>query len=190
MVSEELFSKEFVCNIDKCKGACCVEGDAGAPLEEEELKILDDIYEEIKPYLRREGIEAIEKQGKYLKDDDGEWVTPLVNGKECAYVIFDEKGIAKCGIEKAWEAGATKFRKPISCHLYPVRLKKYKDFTALNYHVWSICADACVLGKELGVNIAHFVKDALIRKFGETWYEELMEAEKYYKREQKRLKNH
>lgn len=183
LISEEIFSEEFVCNLTKCKGICCVEGDSGAPLDEEELAVLDDIYEEIKSFLRPEGIEAIEQQGKYVRDIDGDWTTPLVKGKECAYVTFDKNGIAKCGIEKAWEEGATEFRKPISCHLYPVRLKEYEKFTAVNYHQWSICADACVLGRELGVNVAHFLKDALIRKFGQEWYEDLMLTEIEYNKQ-------
>lgn len=181
IISEEIFSEEFVCNLSKCKGACCVEGDSGAPLDENELEILDEIYEKVKPYLRKEGIEAIEKQGKYVKDSEGEWTTPLVNNRECAYVIFDDKNIAKCGIEKAWEEGKVEFKKPISCHLYPIRLKEYKKFTAVNYHSWDICSPACALGKELKVNVAHFLKDALIRKFGQDWYDQLLVVDKEYK---------
>lgn len=186
LVSEEIFSVDFVCNLSKCKGACCVEGDAGAPLEDHELQILDDIYEIIKPFLRPEGIEAIEEKGTYVKGFDGEWETPLVKGKECAYVIFEKNGIAKCGIEKAWEAGVTDFKKPISCHLYPVRLSKTQSYTAVNYDKWDICAAACVLGKELNVSVAKFVKDALVRKFGQEWYDELMQVEKEYN---KQIKN-
>lgn len=181
LISEDILSEDFVCNLSKCKGICCVAGDSGAPLNDEELPILDDIFEEIKPFLRKEGIEAIEKEGKYTQDLDGEWVTTLVEGNECAYVIFDENGVSKCGIEKAWEEGATDFKKPISCHLYPIRLKEYKKFTAVNYHAWDICSDACVLGKELQVNVAHFLKDALIRKFGQEWYDELMLIDREYK---------
>lgn len=180
LISEEVLSEEFVCNLTKCKGICCVEGDSGAPLNLDELPILDDIYEDVKPYLRPEGIAAIEKIGKYDMDSDGEWATPLVNGKECAYVIFDERGITKCGIEKAYEEGAVDYKKPISCHLYPVRLKEYKKFTAVNYHAWDICSDACTLGKELKVNVVHFLKDALIRKFGQEWYDELLLIDKEY----------
>lgn len=181
IISEDILSEEFVCNLSKCKGACCAEGDTGAPLNEDELQILDDIYEDIKPFLRPEGIEVLESVGKYERDKfDGEWVTPLVNNRECAYVIFDERGWAKCGIEKAYEAGVTDFKKPISCHLYPIRLKEYKKFTAVNYDIWDICSDACSLGKELKVNIAHFLKEALIRKFGQEWYDELMVLDKEY----------
>lgn len=187
LISEEILSEEFVCNLSKCKGICCVEGDSGAPLDEGELPMLEEIYEKIKPYLRPEGIDAIEKSGKYIKDSDGDWVTPLVNGKECAYVIFDEKGITKCGIEKAYEEGAVDYKKPISCHLYPVRIKEYKKFTSVNYHAWQICSDACALGKELKVNVAVFLKESLVRKFGQEWYDELMHInEEYQQHKQKR----
>lgn len=186
LISEEILSEEFVCNLSKCKGICCVEGDSGAPLNKEELNILDDIYEDIKPYLRKEGIEAIERKGKYEKDIDGEWVTPLVDNRECAYLIYEENGISKCGIEKAYEDGAVNFKKPISCHLYPIRLKEYRKFTAVNYDVWDICSDACTLGKELKVNVAHFLKDALIRKFGQEWYNELMIIDQEYKNRKQR----
>ncbi len=178
IVANEVLKKKFVCDLSKCKGICCVEGDAGAPLDEDELEILKNIYPKVKPFLRKEGIDAIEKQGFYEKDSDGDWVTPLVDNKECAYVIFDENGVTKCGIEKAWEQGEISYKKPISCHLYPVRLSKFNDFTAVNYHHWPICSDACDLGKSLQVSVAEFTKDALIRKFGEEWYEELMIAKK------------
>lgn len=184
LISEDILSEEFVCNLSKCKGICCVDGDSGAPLDDDELEILDQIFDKIKPYLREEGIQAIEEQGKYVKDFDDEWVTPLVNGNECAYVVFDERGIAKCGIENAYNDGVVDFKKPISCHLYPVRLKEYKKFTAVNYHAWDICSDACDLGKELKVNVAHFLKESLVRKFGQEWYDELMEIDKEYKEKQ------
>ena len=134
LISEDIFSEKFVCNLSKCKGICCVEGDAGAPLDEEETKILDEIYPKIKHYLRPEGIEAIEEQGTYTTDFEGDLVTPLVNNAECAYVIFDEKGYTKCAIEKAYEDGVIKWQKPISCHLYPIRIKEYSQFSAINYH--------------------------------------------------------
>ncbi|WP_224488382.1 DUF3109 family protein [Robertkochia flava] len=176
IISEEIIENDFVCNLNACKGACCVEGEAGAPLEEEELKVLDDIYAEVKPFLRPEGIEAIAQQGRYVKGADGEWETPLVNGSECAYVTFDEKGTALCGIEEAYNQGKIDWKKPLSCHLYPVRVKQYAEFSAVNYHKWYICDDACTLGKELGVPVYKFVKEALIRKFGQEWYDELEEV--------------
>ena len=145
----------------------------GAPLEEKETEILVDLYSSVKPFLRPEGIAAIEDQGAFVKGDDGEWETPLVNGSECAYVIFDKKGITKCGLEAAYNAGVTQWKKPVSCHLYPVRTREYSEFTAVNYHQWGICSDACSLGAELSVPVYVFVKEALIRKFGAAWYEEL-----------------
>ena len=173
LVSEDVIEKQFVCDLNACKGACCVKGDYGAPLEKEELPIMDDIYEKVKPYLREEGIKAIEKQGKYLLYEKKEWVTPLVKGKECAYTIF-EKGIAKCGIEKAYYDGKIEWKKPISCHLYPIRITKQKNgMEAVNYDRWNICNPACKLGDSLKVPVFKFLKDSLIRQYGEDWYKEL-----------------
>ena len=184
LISEDIFSEEFVCNLSKCKGACCVEGDIGAPLNKEETVILDRIFEQVKPYLRKEGVEAIETQGTWVIDpNDGDYVTPMVEGRECAYVIFDDKGITKCGIEKAYEDGAVDWQKPISCHLYPIRVDEYRTFTALNYHKWDICSDACTLGRELQVPIYKFVKTPLIRKYGDEFYETLCEAADEWKKE-------
>lgn len=183
LISEDLFSEEFVCNLAKCKGICCVEGDAGAPLDEDETKILDEIYPKIKPYLRPEGIQAIEEQGTYTLDFEGDLVTPLVNNAECAYVIFDEKGYTKCAIEKAYEDGVIDWQKPISCHLYPIRVTEYSNFSAINYHEWDICSDACTLGKELGVKVYQFLKKPLIRKYGEEFYQTLSEAAEEWEKE-------
>lgn len=174
LVSDDIKEKEFVCNLEKCKGACCVEGELGAPLEEDELPIMKDIQEEIKPYLTRDGLKAIKRQGAYVLDEDGDYSTPTIGGRECAYAIYDEQGILKCGIEQAYLDGKTKFRKPISCHLYPIRITKKKNFEAINYHKWSICSAACALGKSLGVPIYKFLKDPLIRKYGKAWYRELV----------------
>jgi hypothetical protein len=180
IVSEEILEKEFVCNLGACKGACCVAGEAGAPLEKDELEALRENFEEIKPFLREKGLQAIEDQGLYTTTDLGEFETPLVEGRECAYVIFNDKKHAMCGIEEAFNQGATEFRKPISCHLYPVRIRQYSQFAAINYHKWEICDDACALGTELQIPVYKFVKDALIRKFGEKWYKELEEiADKF-----------
>ena len=183
LISEDLFSEEFVCNLAKCKGICCVEGDAGAPLNEDETHILDEIYPKIKPYLRPEGIQAIEEQGTYTLDFEGDLVTPLVNNAECAYVIFDEKGYTKCAIEKAYEDGVIDWQKPISCHLYPIRITEYSNFSAINYHEWDICSDACTLGKELGVKVYQFLKKPLIRKYGEEFYQTLSEAAEEWEKE-------
>ena len=177
LISEDIFSEEFVCNLSKCKGACCVAGDVGAPLEKYETEILERIFPAVKPFLRPEGVKALEEQGTWTLDpNDGDFVTPMVNGEECAYVIFDEKGITKCGIEKAFENGAVDWQKPISCHLYPIRATEYSTFTAMNYHEWDVCSDACVLGKELKVPIYKFLKTPLIRKYGEEFYTTLCDA--------------
>ncbi len=173
IISEDIIEKEFVCNLTSCKGICCVEGDAGAPLEKEEAKILEDIYPKVKPFLSDKGIKAIEEQGTWIKNDFDELETPLIDDAACVYTIFDQNGAAKCGIEEAYNNGEVDWKKPISCHLYPIRIRKYSDFSAINYHKWEICDDACSLGKELQVPIYKFLKHALIRKFGESWYKEL-----------------
>ncbi|MDN5215402.1 DUF3109 family protein [Fulvivirgaceae bacterium BMA12] len=174
VISDDVKDKLFVCDLEKCKGACCVEGDLGAPLEDDELPILDDIYEKVKPYLSEAGNQAIEQQGKYILDEENEYSTPTINGKECAYAIYDEKGILKCGIELAYRDGKVPFQKPISCHLYPIRITRYDDYDAINYNQWHICSDACVLGESLNVPVYKFLKEPLIRKYGKNWYDELV----------------
>jgi hypothetical protein len=176
LVSDDIREKEFVCNLEKCKGACCVEGDFGAPLDESELRILEEIYPKIKSYLSPEGIKVIEKEGTHTIDDDGDLCTPVIGGRECVYAIYDKKGILKCGIEQAYNDGKINWKKPISCHLYPIRITKKKDFEAVNYHKWHICSPACSFGKELQVPLYKFLKDPLIRKYGESWYGELLSA--------------
>jgi len=173
IVSEDIIEKDFTCNLSACKGACCIDGDEGAPLEKEEAEILQEIYPKIKPFLRQNGIKAIEKQRVFVTNEENELETPLVNDANCAYVNFDDRGIAFCGIEEAYNQGEISWKKPVSYHLYPIRVKDYSEFSAVNYHKWQICDDACKLGKELQIPIYRFVKDALIRKFGEDWYMEL-----------------
>jgi hypothetical protein len=173
LISDDVVSESFICNIEACKAACCVEGDAGAPLSEEETMILEKEFSKIKTFLSPEGVAEIEKKGTWVLDVEGEKGTPTLETKECAYALKGENGILNCGIEKAWEAGATSFRKPISCHLYPIRIKEYKDFVAVNYHRWNICQPACFLGKKEGVKVYQFLKEALVRRFGYAWYEEL-----------------
>lgn len=173
IVSEEIIQKDFVCNLSACKGACCIDGEAGAPLDKSETEKLEEIYPVIKKYLRKEGIQAIESQGTSIERENGDLETPLINDKDCAYVIFDDKGVAMCAIEEAYNQGDVDWKKPISCHLYPIRVQEYTEFSAVNYHRWEICDDACTLGKELQVPIYKFVKEALVRKFGEDWYIEL-----------------
>ena len=181
IVSTDIFTKRFVCNLSVCKGECCVEGESGAPLEDEETAILEEIYPVVKPYLSEKAIEEIEKQGKWVVDMDGDKVTPIINGKECVYTYFDDEGICKCAIDKAHQEGKIDFKKPISCHLYPIRVAKYPDFEALNYHTWPICAPARELGGQLGVPIYNFLKEPIIRKYGEAFYDELVDVEKTLK---------
>jgi hypothetical protein len=173
IVSSEIFERKFVCDLNACKGACCIHGDAGAPLKLEEIGMLEDSLEEIKPYMRPEGVKAVEEQGVFYMDEENEPVTTLVNGGECAFVFFDEKGITKCAVEQAYREGKTTFIKPISCHLYPIRVKRFNEFQALNYDRWSICAPACACGEELNVSVFRFLKEPLIRAFGEGFYKEL-----------------
>ncbi|MFY0654110.1 MAG: DUF3109 family protein [Cyclobacteriaceae bacterium] len=175
VLSDDIKEKHFVCDLDKCKGACCVEGDLGAPLEEDELEQLNESLNAVKPYLSKEGLNVIEKEGAYILDEEGDYSTTTIGGKECAFAIYDENGILKCGIEQAYNDGKTDFRKPISCHLYPIRITKYDHYEALNYDRWEICSAACALGEELKVPVYKFLKEPLIRKYGEQWYEELEE---------------
>ena len=178
LLSEELFKEYFVCDLNSCKGACCVEGDAGAPLDIEEIDQLESKLDQIKPFLTEKGLKTIEETGAFVVDQDGEYVTPLNNGAECAFTTFDENGIAKCGIEDAYRSGATSFHKPVSCHLYPIRVHKGKFHEALNYHRWPICKPACECGSKLKVKVYRFLKDPIIRKYGEEFFEKMVEAEK------------
>jgi hypothetical protein len=173
VVSTQILERKFVCDLNACKGACCVEGDAGAPLTFEEVSILEDNLDAIKPYMRQEGLDVVEKQGVFYMFDGKEPVTSLVNEKECAFVYFDDQGITKCSVETAYMAGKTDFKKPISCHLYPIRIKQYTDFQALNYEQWDICKPACACGTDLNVKVYKFLKEPLVRAFGEEFFEEL-----------------
>ncbi|MCF2493569.1 DUF3109 family protein [Dyadobacter chenhuakuii] len=187
-ISDDIEDQLFVCNLDKCKGACCVEGDSGAPLDEDELAILDEIYPHVEPYLTQAGKDVIAKEGTYTKDWDGDYVTPIINGKECAYALYDERGILKCGIEQAYNDGKIAYKKPISCHLYPIRVTKYEQYHALNYDRWEICSPACSLGEELGVPVYKFLKDPLIRAYGPKWYNQL--TQEIEERKESRLREH
>ncbi|NOT37481.1 MAG: DUF3109 family protein [Saprospiraceae bacterium] len=185
LVSEDIFTHEFVCNLDACKGACCWEGDIGAPVLDSELKELDKVNKIISTYLPLESVKIIEKNGGYEKNKVTEsYVTSLRKDGACVYMNQDEKGIAYCGIEKAYNEGKTKFKKPVSCHLYPIRIleNKTQGFTAVNYDRWKICNPACKNGKKLGVPVFQFVKDGLIRRFGREFFRELNEV---YKRIQR-----
>lgn len=173
VLSDDIKEQHFVCDLNKCKGACCVEGDLGAPLEEEELQKLEEVLDVVKPYLSKEGLEVIEKEGSHILDEEGDYSTTTIGGKECSFAIYDENKTLKCGIEKAYLDGKTTWQKPISCHLYPIRVTKYEHYDALNYDRWEICSDACDLGKQLKVPVYKFLKGPLTRKYGEQWYADL-----------------
>ena len=183
LLSLDLFEKKFVCNLSACKGICCIEGDAGAPLEMEEIDILEESLDVIKPYMRQEGIEVIEKQGVFYMDEDNEPVTSLVKNGACAFVYFDKNNSTKCSIEKAHSEGKLDFKKPISCHLYPVRVTKLRNYEAVNFNQWDICSDACTLGTELNVKVYKFLKEPIIRKWGERFFTELIQIDKEIEKE-------
>ncbi|MBL7909716.1 MAG: DUF3109 family protein [Bacteroidia bacterium] len=181
LISEDLLDKKFVCDLNACKGACCVAGDSGAPLDKDELKILKSVVDKVKPYMVKKGIKAIEKQGAYVIDGDGDYTTTLVSpGAECAFVFFDENKIAKCSIEQAYYEGKIDWKKPISCHLYPIRITKHKDYDAVNYDKWDVCKPACECGAKLDVPVYKFLKDPLIRKYGKEWFKELEKSAKLF----------
>lgn len=174
LISEDILEKKFVCDLNACKGACCVAGDSGAPLDKDELAVIDSILEKVKPYMVKKGLAAIEKHGPYVIDGDGDYTTTLVApGQECAFVYFDENKIAKCAIEKAYLEKKVNWQKPISCHLYPIRIKKTKTYDAVNYDKWSVCKPACACGEKLDVPVYKFLKTPLIRKYGKDWYKQL-----------------
>jgi len=176
LISEELFKKKFVCELSSCLGACCVEGESGAPLESEEIEILEKVLPAAQKYMTPQGRKEVELRGVWEKDSDGELVTPLIDKKgACAFVAYEGQ-VAKCAIEKAWLAGESNFRKPVSCHLYPIRVEKLAYFTALNFHSWDICKPALSCGKKLDVPVIKFLKDPLIRRFGEVWYQKALET--------------
>ena len=182
IVASDIIEENFLCDLSACMGECCVEGDAGAPLEEDEVKIIEDLLSEVWDDLSPAAQAVIKEHGVAYRDHDGDMVTSIVHGKNCVFTYYDEKGICKCAIEKAYREGRTNFYKPISCHLYPIRLQKYKDFTAVNYHRWSICKAAVLLGKKEGLKVYEFLKEPLIRRFGEDWYNELVLVAEEYKK--------
>ena len=189
IISLDLLDEKFVCDLNSCKGICCIEGDDGAPLEEDEVKIIEELLPIIWDDLTEKSKEVIRKQGVSYVDDDDEPVTSIVNGAECVFTYIDESEICKCAIEKAFREGKTDFYKPISCHLYPVRLQKYEEFIAVNYHNWSVCNCARKLGVKLQVPVYQFLKEPLIRKFGKEWYEQLEIADNELKKSSSNLSN-
>lgn len=176
LVAEPVIERRFLCQTQLCKGACCVEGDAGAPLDAEEIDIISDQLGAIQPFMSEAGRRLLSEEGFHTKDDEGETGTVCGTDGACVFVNYDERGIAVCSIEKAWQAGKTWFRKPLSCHLYPIRARKYGEYTALNYHSWDICSEACKAGADQNVPVYRFLREALVRKFGPAWYSELEEV--------------
>jgi hypothetical protein len=174
LVSDEVIEAKFICDLSKCKGGCCEDGDAGAPLEKDELPQLQKHYKDIEPYLSNEGKKEIERQGKYVYDVEFGWVTPTIDGGLCAYGFRDENGIIKCGIEAAYYDGKLDWKKPISCHLFPIRLSKSKAYTMVNYEPREVlCKPGCALGKKSKMPVYQFLKEPLERKFGKEFYETL-----------------
>ena len=180
LVSLDLVERFFLCDLNSCLGECCIEGDAGAPLTEEEAKKIEALLPEIWEDLLPQAQDEIKKNGVSYIDEEGDRVTTIVDGKNCAFTCYGEGGMCYCAIEKAYREGRVDFYKPISCHLYPVRLKEYATFTAVNYHRWKICKCAEVLGRKEGVRVYQFLKEPLIRRFGTEWYEELEKACELY----------
>ena len=177
IVSADLLRECFACDLTQCKGICCVEGNAGAPLEADEVETLEREYAAYRPYMTPEGIEAVERQGFMVVDDDGDYTTPLVNDAECAY-SRNENGVTLCAIEKAWLEGKTPFRKPISCHLYPIRLVHFSNGSiGRNYHRWSVCEPARRCGRKLGIRVYESLREPIIRRFGEEFYRALEAAD-------------
>lgn len=176
LLSDKIVSEQFVCDLNKCKGACCVDGDAGAPLDKSELKNIDEVYDAVIPYLNKESIKEIERQGRYVYDREFGWVTPTINSRICVYGIIDGNGIVKCGIEQAYLDGKVTWKKPISCHLFPIIVKKSKDGITeyANYEPREDnCKAACALGKKLKVPVYQFLREPLVRKFGQDFYDSL-----------------
>ena len=177
IVSTDIFSEQFTCDLNKCKGACCVKGNGGAPLNENEVDKIQKNIEKIKPYMSKSGIETVDREGVYYLDEEDTPATKLINKKECCFVYFDKGEIAKCSIETAYKAGDINFNKPESCHLYPIRIKEFNEFTAINYETWDICSPACSLGKSLKVPVYQFLKEPIIRIFGSSFFEELTKVD-------------
>lgn len=173
IVSLDIVEDYFLCDLARCKGACCVDGDSGAPLEKEELAKLEAVLPEVWNDLSPKAQEIIKRQGVAYIDTEGDIVTSIVDGKDCVFTCYDAEGTCKCAIEKAYREGRVDFYKPVSCHLYPIRVTQYRDFRAVNYHKWSVCKPAMILGKKENLRIYKFLKEPLIRKFGESWYQAL-----------------
>ncbi|WP_287828348.1 DUF3109 family protein [Bacteroides sp.] len=173
VVTLDVLREKFICDLGVCKGACCIEGDAGAPVEKEEVAQLEEVLPIIWDDLADNAKEIINEQGVVYVDEEGDIVTSIVNGKDCVFTCYDEKGFCYCAIEKAYRAGKTDFYKPVSCHLYPIRVSNFGKYKAVNYHRWEICKAAVLLGEKEGVPVYKFLEKPLIRKFGQAWFDEL-----------------
>ena len=173
IISEDIADQCFCCDLAQCKGQCCVEGDCGAPLLESEIPILEHILPIIEPYMTEAGREVVHHEGVSSLDNAAEPCTPLVNNRECAYVAWGDDDTAFCAIEQAYRDGKIDWPKPISCHLYPLRIDEYGEFKSVNYHRWDVCRCAVAKGKECGVPLYQYLREPLIRRFGKEWYEEL-----------------
>ncbi len=173
VVSLEIFEKQFCCDITKCKGACCVEGDSGAPLTRDEAELIEELYPVFQEYLSEGNQEEIARQGFWVVDNEGDLVTPIIGNNECVFTFTDDQGITLCAIERAYFEKNTKFRKPVSCHLFPIRITEYKRFDAINYQQLDICKSARICGKSSNMPLWKYLKEPLIRKYGEEWYSEL-----------------
>lgn len=179
IVSTDILTTPFLCDIRKCKGICCVEGNAGAPLEMDEVDTLEQEFEAYRKYMKPEGVEAVERDGFMVIDSDGDYTTPLINDCECAY-SYQEGGVTLCAIERAYKSGETTFVKPISCHLYPIRLTTFSNGTiGLNYHRWAVCSSALECGQDLGVPMFQMLKEPIIRRFGAEFFDALVAAHEY-----------
>jgi hypothetical protein len=183
LISEDILEKKFVCQLDKCKGACCVQGDAGAPLMHSEIKEIKDRLDQVKPYMMEESINKITKYDFWTRDRDGDLVTECMNDGACVFVNYRTDGTTECSIERAYMDGKIDYKKPVSCHLYPIRANKFGSYIAMNYHHWDICRDACIAGEDLKVPVYQFLKEALTRKMGAKWYEKLEEIARDWENE-------
>lgn len=185
LVSLDLAEEFFCCDLDQCLGACCIEGDAGAPLEINELERLEEVLPEIEGDLLPRAVDEIRESGVAYTDEEGDLVTTIIDGRNCAFSCYAEGGKCLCAIDKAYREGRVKWRKPISCYLYPLRLTNYPTFTAVNYHRWKICRPAVANGRRLGIRLYQAMKEPLIERFGREWYEELCEACEAWNEQQK-----
>ncbi|MDG5799125.1 DUF3109 family protein [Marinilabiliaceae bacterium ANBcel2] len=184
VISLDLFKEYFVCDLDCCKGACCVEGESGAPLEDAETDILENLFPVVKEMLSPAALKEVDRTGVWEFDVDGDKVTPIIDGRECIYSYYDSKGVCKCVFEKAYSEGKTDFRKPASCYLYPLRITKYSKFVAVNYHKWPVCDAARIFGKKEKVRVYQFLKDPIVQYFGEDFYFEIEKVAKELEKQQ------